>query len=139
MDWNSARMLSVTAMDESSALACRGLAVILCTDQTQEPTSPDYSINLVEFLVRRLKHVVRSTFGGELNALLDTAENVLLMQLAYHDILYGCEEDAEGLMARLEAGELQPPCDFVTDWASVFEAIRAAGLATPTEASLKLH
>ena len=63
----------------------------------------------------------------------------MLMQLAYHEIFDGCEESAEVLMERLEAGELAPPVDFVTDCASVFEAIRAAELTTPKEASLKLH
>ena len=90
---------------ESSALACRGLAVVLCTDQATEPTSPNDSVNLVEFLVRRQKRVVRSTFGGELNALLDAAENVLLMQLALHEIFHGTDETQEVLMDRLECGE----------------------------------
>ena len=61
------------------------------------------------------------------------------MQLAYHQIFSGCEESADEPMDRMEAGALQPPVDSVTDCASVYEAIKAAELTTPTEASLKLH
>ena len=82
---------------------------------------------------------MRSQFGGELNALLDAAENVLLLQLAFHEILHGSTESQEVLMDRLEAGNLDPPIDMVTDCASVFEAIKAAEVGNPSEASLKLH
>ena len=70
--------------DEGSGLAIRGLAVVLTTQSIEKPTSATCQVNLVEYLVRRIRCVVRSTFAAELNSLLDSIESVLLIQLAMH-------------------------------------------------------
>ena len=87
--------------EDSSGLCIRGLAVLLTTDDSESAASPDGNVNLVEFLVRRLKRVVRSTYSAELNALLDSVENILLLQLALHQILHGTAEGTETMLLRL--------------------------------------
>ena len=125
--------------DESSGLAIRGLAVILCTDSLTSPTSPSGDVNLVEFLVRRIRRVVRSTFAAELNSLLDSIETVILVQLALHQIFCGTDESPDELLQHLESGSLYPPIEFVIDAQSVFDALNVLDVCTPQETSLKLH
>ena len=125
--------------DESSGLAIRGLAVVLTTQSEKIPTSPSGKVNLVEYLVRRIRRVVRSTFAAELNSLLDSIESVLLIQLAMHQIFCGTDQSAEELMHALESGGLYPPIEFVIDAQSVYDALNVLDVCTPQESSLKLH
>ena len=96
-------------------------------------------MHLLEWLVRRLRRVVRSTFAAELNALIDSIETLILLQLVFHQIYCGTHETAEDLMAKLEAGRLYPPIDLLVDAKSVSDAISATDVCTPQESSLKLH
>ena len=83
--------------------------------------------------------MVRSTFAAELNALIDTIESLLLLQLILHQCYCGTDEDAEQLIIKLEAGKLYPPIDVFVDAKSVSDAISANELCTPQESSLKVH
>ena len=125
--------------EESSGLALRGLAVVLTTDSDVAPTSPTESVNLLDYLVRRIRRVVRSTFSAELNALLDAIESLMLLQLAWHEVLHGTRESIDSLMAAMEAGSLEPPIELVGDARSVFDSIKTPDVCDPAEASLKLH
>ena len=131
--------------DENTALALRGLAALIASDDRQEQQKGvieigiDHDIHLMEWIVRRLKRVVRSTFAAELNALIDTIESLLLLQLILHQCYCGTDEDAGQLIIKLEAGKLYPPIDVFVDAKSVSDAISANEVCTPQEASLKVH
>ena len=132
-----------TQEGEGSGLALRGLAVMLANeiDQGQPVTTPGQNIevNLLEWLVRRLRRVVRSTFAAELNALIDSIETLLLLQLVLHQVHCGTAESPDELLFKLEHGGLYPPIDLLIDAQSVSDAIAAPDVCTPQEASLKLH
>ena len=82
---------------------------------------------------------MRSTFAAELNALIDTIEALLILQLALHQCYCGTEESAEGLLIKMEQGQLYPPIDVIIYARSVLDAIAAAEVCTPAEASLRIH
>ena len=105
--------------NESTGLALRGLAVLLTTASEVTPTSPTGAVCLVDFLVRRLRRVVRSTFSAELNAVLDSIETLLVTQICFHQVLCGTTESPAELMRLLETGQLHPPIELVTDARSV--------------------
>ena len=67
--------------EEASGLALRGVAVLLTTSRPLSPTSDHGSCQVVDYLTRKLKRVVRSTFAAEYNALLDSIGHLLLLQL----------------------------------------------------------
>ena len=95
--------------------------------------------HLIEFLARRQKRVVRSTFSAELNGLLDNLEQAILVQMAVHEILNGKKRVITQLREDLETGKLQPDLDCVVDARALFDAVAAADPCTPLECSLKLH
>ena len=76
--------------EESSGLALRGLAAILEKDRGKIERHGDTEFaNMVDFTVRRQRRVVRSTFSAELNGLVDSIEQVLLLQCTLHQIYCG--------------------------------------------------
>ena len=131
---------------ESSGLAIRGLAILLASDRLNEghektafqPGSAE-TVHLLDWIVRRLRRVVRSTFAAELNALIDSIETLILLQLVLHEVYCGTDDTADELLARLEAGQLYPPVDIVVDAKSVSDAISASDVCTPQESSLRIH
>ena len=74
--------------DERTGFALRGLAVTLQEDAKNngQPHSVGGLANLADFTVRRQRRVVRSIFSAELNGLVDSAEQLLLLQLTLHHI-----------------------------------------------------
>ena len=134
---------------ESAGLALRGLATMLTDDPfpNQDFKEGDPAVRtgvtidgrLLDWLVRRLRRVVRSTFSAELNAFLDSLETLLLLQMTLHQVYCGTDESVEELLIRLEQGSLYPPIDAVLDARSVTDAVAASDCTTPQEASLKLH
>ncbi len=83
--------------------------------------------------------MVRSTFAAELNALIDTIESLILLQLILHQVYCGTDQTSEELLIKMESGALYPPIDLFVDAKSVTDAIGVAEVCTPQEASLKLH
>jgi hypothetical protein len=125
--------------DEGSGLALRGCCVVLTSEMSKSPTSPDGRCQLIEYLCKRQKRVVRSTFSAELNALIDALEIAILVQMAYHQILHGCNQSATEMAKTLEEGGLKPAIDAVIDARAVWDAVAAADACNPLECSLKLH
>ncbi len=125
--------------DESSGLALRGCVIVLNTDCDTTPASPDGACNILEFQCRRQRRVVRSTFSGELNGLVDTLEVLLVIQICLHQIYHGCEATAKSLADDLDNGRLQPPADAAVDARSVFDCLAATDIGELVEGSLKLH
>ena len=73
-----------------------------------------------------------------MNALIDAVENVILLQLALHQVVCGTGDSTEELLHRLEMGQLQPPIDMVIDCNGVWSNIATKDLDIPTEQSLTL-
>ena len=94
---------------------------------------------LVDFTVRRRRRVVRSTFGAELNGLVDSVEQVLLLQVALHEIHCGTHQTPEEMIDLFERGGLHPHLDFAVDVRAVYDVVAAAEACDPGDCSLKLH
>ena len=125
-----------TLPEESSGLALRGCCVLLVQDTGSFAKGP---CHLLEWICRRQRRVVRSTFSAELNGLIDTVEVTLLVQMGVHELICGAGATSSQLAKRLEVGTLQPPVDAGVDAKSVFDAIDATDVADLQECSLKLH
>ena len=126
-------------VEESSGLALRGLAVVLTPECGDQLINSHGEVQVIDYVVRKLRRVVRSTFAGELNALLDSIETMIVIQMILYQLYYGAEESAEVMMEKLEAGALEPRIELAMDARSVFDALAALDVCTPQEASLKLH
>jgi hypothetical protein len=122
--------------DESSGLALRGLIVLVIGESDSATASGN--CHLVDFVVRRQKRVVRSTFSAELNALSDAVETVLLTQLIFHQVHCGTEATPDQLVQQMEQGQLYPPIDIFVDARAVFDALVARDAHIPLESSLYL-
>ena len=125
--------------EESTGLALRGLAAVLHSDDSEGPGSKDGLANLVVFTVRRQRRVVRSTFSAELNGLVDSVEQLLLLQVTLHQLYTGTSQTPEMMVDMLEAGMLYPPLDLSVDARAVYDAVAATDTCEPAESSLKLH
>jgi len=123
--------------DEASGLALRSMVVLL-TAETGKLTLRG-RVHMLDFVVRRLKRVVRSTFAAELNALIDAIEAAFLIQLVLHQVQCGTGESPEQLLHRLEHGKLAPECDIFLDARSVFDALVSKDVSAPLESSLLIH
>lgn len=70
--------------DEPIGLALRGLAATLQEDSLGNG-HPHFA-DLVDFIVRRQRHVVHFFFSAEVNGLVDSIEQLLLLQITLHQI-----------------------------------------------------
>ena len=73
------------------------------------PGSVNDIANLIDFTVRRQRRVVRSIFSAELNGLVDSVEQLLLLQVILHQIYMGTNQTPEQMVDMLENGQLYPP------------------------------
>ena len=126
--------------EESTRLALRGLAAVLEEDDgSSKPSGENDLANLVDFTVRRQRRVVRSTFGAELNGLVDSVEQMLMLQCTLHQIDCGTSQPPEHMIDLLECGKLYPPADFCVDARAAYDAISASDAGELAGSSLKLH
>ena len=62
-------------------------------DQPAEPIGFALGlVGIVDFIVRRQRRVVRSTFGAEFNGLVDGVEQLILLQFILHQIYCGTHQ-----------------------------------------------
>ena len=74
--------------EEPTGLALRGLAAVLQEDRGIELRHGNNEFaNMVDFIARRQRRVVRSTFSAELNGLVDSVEQMLLLAVYVASIL----------------------------------------------------
>ncbi len=125
--------------EDASGLALRGCVILLNTDSSTSPSSPDGLCNVLEYVCRRIRRVVRSTYSGELNSGIDTTELALLIQMAFFQIWYNPDATATQMAQLLDNGQLMPPVDIVGDARSVFDSIAAIEIGDIQESSLRLH
>lgn len=127
-------------LDEPTGLALRRLATVLQEDTSKDrPQFQSLTANLIYFTVRRQRGVVRSTFSAELNGLVDSNEQLLLMQVSLHQIYEGTSQSPKELIDLLEHGQFYPAVDVVVDARAVFDALAASDVRDPQESFLKLH
>ena len=130
--------------EETTGLALRGSVAILFEDREGDvkPNSANGKANLVDSIARRQHRVVRSTSNAELNGLVDSIQQMLLLlllQCALHQIYCGTAQRPEYMIGPLERGMLYPPLDICVDARAVYDAISATDACEPAESNLKLH
>ena len=75
---------------EPTGLALRGAAAALIEhDCPSKPVSSIGKAKLVNFIVRRKRRAARSTFSAELDELVDSIEQMMLLQVILHQIYCG--------------------------------------------------
>ena len=125
--------------EDSSGLALRGCVVVLKGDSATSPAALNGKAMMLEYVCRRQRRVVRSTFSGELNGLIDTIELLLVVQMCLHQIMRGSPPSLTEWAAMLDSGQLEPPADAAVDARSVFDCLAVSDMGELTEGSLKLH
>jgi len=125
--------------EESSGLALRGCVVLLAEARSHELISPEGNCHLLEYVCRRQRRVVRSTYSAELNGLIDSVEITLLVQFMLHQLYRGTDQSSTQLARAQEDGQLYPVVKAATDAMAVFSSVAAPDICDPAESSLKLH
>ena len=103
-----------TQPEESSGLALRGCTIWLTSTTGGGLTAADGGGQLLEWICRRQRRVVRSTFSAALNGVIDSLESAILVQIGLHQIYHGTEIAATDLADLMEKGGLRPKLDLVT-------------------------
>ena len=125
--------------EESSGLALRGCVILLAEANKDELLSPKGNCHMLEYVCRRQRRVVRSTYSAELNGLIDSVEVTMLVQFLLHQLYYGTHQSSSQLARAQESGQLRPPVKAATDARAVFDSVAAPDICEPQESSLKLH
>ena len=130
-----------TQPDEPTGLALRGLAATLQEDDSSftQPMSKNGKVNFIDFIVRRQRRVARSTFSAELNGLVDSVEQMLLLQMALHQTCRGTQQSLKDMLDLLENGGLYPWLDIAVDACAAYDAIVAIDACEPQGSSLTFH
>ena len=91
---------------EPTGLALRGLAATLQEDakDNDQPHGNGGLANLVDFTIPWLRCVVRSISSAELNGLVDSVEQLLLLQITLHQFYCGTHQSPEEMTYLLEHG-----------------------------------
>ena len=71
--------------EEATGLVFRGSVAVLCEDRRNvcKFHSSHGKVDFIDFTMRRQRRVVRSMFSAELNGLVDSIEQVLLLQCTF--------------------------------------------------------
>ena len=125
--------------EESSGLALRGCTVLLAEAAPEQLMATGGRCHLLEYVCRRQRRVVRSTYSAELNGLIDSIEIAILVQFLLHQVWYGCDQGSDALAKSQEDGGLRPLIKAATDAKAVFDSVAAPDICDPAECSLKLH
>ena len=91
---------------------------------------------MVDFTIKRRRRAVPSTFGAELNGLVDDVEQLFLLQIILHQIYSGTHQSPEEMIDLLEHGGLHLHSDIALDARAVCDALAAADECDPQECSL---
>ena len=87
--------------------------------------------DLAEFTARPQRRVVISTFGAERNGLVDSIEQMLLLQTMLHQTYCGTSRIPEDIVDPLDNGGLYPKSDVAVDRRAAYDAIVAIDVCEP--------
>ena len=126
---------------EATGLAPRGLAATLCEDKEarKQLHADNLQIDLIDFIKRRQKRVVRSTFNAEFASIVVNVEHILLLQRTLHQTYCGAAQSTERMIHPLETGLLYPQLDICVYAEAEYDVIAAPDVCEFAECSLKLH
>ena len=120
--------------EPNSALAMRGAILGIGEER---PSENSYNVHILEYYARKQKRVCRSTFAAELNGIADAVEAARLINFTVACCYKPYTTPAE--LQRLEdSNQLPLAIEVFTDCRSVFDALSADDVRTPTESSLVL-
>ena len=83
--------------------------------------------------------MVRSAFSAELNGLVDSTEQMVLLQCTLHQIYQAIAQSPERMIDMLEIGQLHRPLELCVDARAGYDAIGASDVCGPAGCSLELH
>ena len=118
--------------EDKTGLAMRGCIIALAETHASHPGG---HIQIIDFYSRRQRRVVRSTFGAELNALVDGFETGKLLAFTMAELLQAGHTIAS-LRTLEEKGEFPTPIEAVIDCRSIYDALVPSDTKVPTEGSL---
>jgi hypothetical protein len=112
----------------------RGAILGICEER---PNEVGGTVHVLEYYARKQKRVCRSTFAAELNAIADAVEVARLINFTiaccYKPFVSALE------LQKLEDNNLMPlSIEVCTDCRSVYDALKAEDVRTPSESSLVL-
>ena len=118
--------------EDKTGLAMRGAVIALCEKHTEQPGG---RIQIIDFYSRRQRRIVRSTFGAELNSLVDAFETAKLVAFTLAEL-----QDPNMTTATLrlleETGRFPISIEAVVDCKSIFDSLVPSDTRIPNEASL---
>ena len=118
--------------EDVTGLAMRGCIIALAE---AHPSQPGGRIQIIDYYSRRQRRVVRSTFGAELNALVDGFETGKLLAFTMAELM-----DSSHTLASLrvleEAGKFPVQIEAIVDCKSIYDALVPSDTKVPTEGSL---
>ena len=119
--------------EEPIDLALRGLALVLCEDREcgVTPHVGNGKANPIDFMKRRQRSVVRSTFSAELNGLVVITHHMLPLRCTLHPIYCGTARSPERMIDLLERCSMHPPLDLCAAARAVYDAIAATDVCEP--------
>ena len=114
---------------------------MLCEDREcgVKPHGANGKADLIEFTIRRRRRVIRSMPNAELKGLVDSIQQMLLLQCTLHQIYCGTAQTRERMIDLLEGGLMYPPLDICADARATYDAIAATDACEPAGSNLKLH
>ena len=118
--------------EDSTGLAMRGCIIALAEAHDSHPGG---KLQIVDFYSKRQRRIVRSTFGAELNALVDGFEIGKLLALTMAE-LSEPGHTVTSLRALEESGRFPVPIEAIIDCRSIFDALKPSDTKVPTEGSL---
>ena len=121
--------------EDSSGLAIRGATIGVSEDSGSD--NPGGNMAVIEWYARRQRRVVRSTFGAEINGLIDAIETGRLIAFTLAELVHPGISLSD-LRQMDDAGKLTIPIHACTDCKSVFTALQSQDTHIPTESSLIL-
>jgi hypothetical protein len=121
--------------EDDSGLAIRGATIGISDDR--DDGEPGGLFATIEWYAKRQRRVVRSTFGAEINGLIDAIETGRLIAFTLAE-LTNPGINLDDLRRMDDAGQLNIPIHACTDCKSVFTALQSQDTHIPTESSLIL-
>ena len=121
--------------DDDECLALQGYIVALVGHD--EKTYPGGTMNVLEFLMRKHKHITRSTYAAELRNAVEAASDTIEISMFLQELSHG-PMPARKLVEIKENGNLQFPIHLCVDNRSVFDSISGSDV-TCTDKSMILH